>query len=228
MRDRSSLLNSSAIDRAGAAALAHEAGAARRAGGRGLGLLVFLISARALEAARFTPQAIVIVPRRPGRRVGGARRLPARPAADAQVQRRAGGDVPGGARAVAAGVHHQRARSGRRDSGPPAFAGAGAAPGRRSGPARRATSSTDGASSSAGPALRRDARGGRRRGHRAVHFRSRLPAPRRSALFMLSRDVEAAVPYSIDVKPGNATVARGADQVITARSFRDSTPRMPR
>ena len=37
-----------------------------------------------------------------------------------------------------------------------------------------------------------------------------------SALFMFSRDVEAAVPYRIDVKPGNATVAKGADQVITA------------
>src|SRR5687768_7989396 len=37
-----------------------------------------------------------------------------------------------------------------------------------------------------------------------------------SALFVLSRDVEAAVPYRIDVTPGNATVSRGADQVITA------------
>ena len=37
-----------------------------------------------------------------------------------------------------------------------------------------------------------------------------------SALFMLSRDVEAAVPYRIAVKPGDATVAKGADQVISA------------
>jgi hypothetical protein len=37
-----------------------------------------------------------------------------------------------------------------------------------------------------------------------------------SALFVLSRDVEAAVPYRIDVKPGDATLSRGADQVITA------------
>ena len=37
-----------------------------------------------------------------------------------------------------------------------------------------------------------------------------------SALFMFSRDVEAAVPYRIAIKPGNATVAKGADQVITA------------
>ncbi|MEX1128132.1 MAG: DUF4175 family protein, partial [Vicinamibacterales bacterium] len=37
-----------------------------------------------------------------------------------------------------------------------------------------------------------------------------------SAMFALSRDVEAAVPYRIDVIPGNATVSRGADQVITA------------
>jgi hypothetical protein len=33
---------------------------------------------------------------------------------------------------------------------------------------------------------------------------------------MFSRDVEAAVPYRIAVKPGNATITRGADQVISA------------
>src|SRR4051812_42443785 len=38
-----------------------------------------------------------------------------------------------------------------------------------------------------------------------------------SALLIVSRDVEAAAPYSIEVTPGNATVARGADQSITAR-----------
>ena len=38
-----------------------------------------------------------------------------------------------------------------------------------------------------------------------------------SAMFLLSRDVEAAVPYRIDVKPGNATLSRGADQVISAQ-----------
>ena len=38
-----------------------------------------------------------------------------------------------------------------------------------------------------------------------------------SALVVLSRDVEAAAPYNIEVTPGNATVARGADQPITAK-----------
>src|SRR3954452_318717 len=38
-----------------------------------------------------------------------------------------------------------------------------------------------------------------------------------SALLIVSRDVEAAAPYSIEVIPGNATVARGADQAITAK-----------
>ncbi|HJR60146.1 MAG TPA: DUF4175 family protein, partial [Vicinamibacterales bacterium] len=38
-----------------------------------------------------------------------------------------------------------------------------------------------------------------------------------SAMFVLSRDVEASVPYRIDVKPGNATISKGADQVITAQ-----------
>ena len=38
-----------------------------------------------------------------------------------------------------------------------------------------------------------------------------------SAMLVLSKDVEASVPYRIDVQPGNATVSRGADQVITAK-----------
>src|SRR6185503_7098688 len=37
-----------------------------------------------------------------------------------------------------------------------------------------------------------------------------------SALFVISRDVEAAAPYRIEVKPGNATVPKGADQTINA------------
>ena len=37
-----------------------------------------------------------------------------------------------------------------------------------------------------------------------------------SALLIVSRSVEAAVPYRIDVTPGDATVPRGADQTITA------------
>ena len=37
-----------------------------------------------------------------------------------------------------------------------------------------------------------------------------------SAIFVISRDVEAAAPYRIEVKPGDATVAKGADQMINA------------
>lgn len=37
------------------------------------------------------------------------------------------------------------------------------------------------------------------------------------ALVILARDVEAASPYRIEVRPGNATVPRGADQPVTAR-----------
>ena len=37
-----------------------------------------------------------------------------------------------------------------------------------------------------------------------------------SALLVISRSVEAAAPYRIDVKPGHATVPRGADQAISA------------
>ena len=37
-----------------------------------------------------------------------------------------------------------------------------------------------------------------------------------SAIFVISTDAEAAAPYRIDVKPGDATVAKGADQMISA------------
>lgn len=37
-----------------------------------------------------------------------------------------------------------------------------------------------------------------------------------SAIFVVSRGVEAAAPYRIDVTPGDATVAKGADQMIGA------------
>ncbi|HEX6163475.1 MAG TPA: DUF4175 family protein, partial [Vicinamibacterales bacterium] len=37
-----------------------------------------------------------------------------------------------------------------------------------------------------------------------------------SAIFVISADAEAAAPYKIDVKPGDATVAKGADQMISA------------
>ena len=37
-----------------------------------------------------------------------------------------------------------------------------------------------------------------------------------SALFVVSRSVEAAAPYRITVSPGDATVAKGADQIIGA------------
>ena len=40
-----------------------------------------------------------------------------------------------------------------------------------------------------------------------------------SALLVISRSVEAAAPYRIEVKPGHATVPRGADQVISAHLF---------
>jgi hypothetical protein len=38
-----------------------------------------------------------------------------------------------------------------------------------------------------------------------------------SALLVISRSVEAAAPYRIEVKPGHATIARGADLPVTAK-----------
>ena len=37
-----------------------------------------------------------------------------------------------------------------------------------------------------------------------------------SAIFVISRDVEAAAPYRIEVKPGQRDGAKGADQMISA------------
>ena len=51
----------------------------------------------------------------------------------------------------------------------------------------------------------------------AIFTFGRVSPPRLSALLIVSRDVEAAAPYKIDVAPGNATVPRGADQSITAK-----------
>ena len=38
-----------------------------------------------------------------------------------------------------------------------------------------------------------------------------------SAMLSFSKDVQAAVPYRIDVSPGNATLSRGADQAVSAQ-----------
>ena len=40
-----------------------------------------------------------------------------------------------------------------------------------------------------------------------------------SALLVISRSAEAASPYRIDVRPGNATVPRQSDQAVTARLY---------
>jgi hypothetical protein len=41
-----------------------------------------------------------------------------------------------------------------------------------------------------------------------------------SALLVISRSVEAAAPYSIEVTPGHATIPRGADQPVSAKLHR--------
>src|SRR5262249_2219995 len=40
-----------------------------------------------------------------------------------------------------------------------------------------------------------------------------------SALLVISRSVEAAAPYRIEVTPGHKTIPRGADQTITAKTL---------
>ena len=138
-----------------------------------------------------------------------------------QRDRRAGRALSRGARAVAPGRDHQRDRGEQasRRVAVAAFAGAGArlvetAVEKCRGDRRRTRAS------SAAPVRR----------YSGAH-RRRLPSPRRalfcsgpaylrhalSALLMISRSVEAAAPYRIEVTPGNATVPRGADQTITAK-----------
>ena len=38
-----------------------------------------------------------------------------------------------------------------------------------------------------------------------------------SALLLVSQSIEAAVPYRLEVTPGNATVPKGADQAVNAK-----------
>ena len=40
-----------------------------------------------------------------------------------------------------------------------------------------------------------------------------------SALLLVSRSIEAAVPYRLDVTPGNKTVPKGADQAVKVKLF---------
>ena len=143
-----------------------------------LGLLVFLVSARALEAARFTPQAIIVFRIGLVAAVAALVALPARPPAAAEGPRRAGGDVSRGARADAPGVDHQRDR-GRARQLHAAFAGAGSEAGRRSDPEGAGDRVRQARRAAAGETLRGDDRGGRRGGDRAVHVRSGVPAARR-------------------------------------------------
>jgi hypothetical protein len=180
-----------------------------------LGFLVFLVSARALEAARFTPQAIVIFRVvLVAAAVGLVAYLLVRPLVrrvrDEQVAMYLEEHEPSLQASIISAIETAR------DSATPhsqslvrrlvqeAIEKARAIEyGRRveQKPLRQyaATMAAVGAAAIAiftfGPAYLRHAG---------------------SALFMFSRDVEAAVPYKIAVKPGNATIARGADQVISA------------
>ncbi len=151
------------------------------------------------------------------RRAGGVGLLLPHQAAAPPGERRAGGALPRGARAVAAGDAHQRRRSEppRRDA---AVAGARAAA-RRAGDRgvlhrQRVAARRGGAAAPLG----RDA--GRCRRRRRRRSSCSGPAVLRnalSAILLVSRSVEAAAPYRIEVLPGNATVPKGADQTITAR-----------
>ena len=59
-------------------------------------------------------------------------------------------------------------------------------------------------------------RGRGRRPSRCSRSARRISVTRCRRIFVISRDVEAAAPYRIEVTPGDATVAKGADQMINA------------
>ena len=182
-----------------------------------IALALFLLAAYGMEWAKFS--AVSIIASRVLIAVALAASVFVLPhqAAAAPRQRRAGGALPRGARAVAAGDAHQRRRSQppRRDT---AVAGAGAEAGRagdrgvlhrqrarrvEEAPLRRWGATLAGAAV-ASPS--RSSCSGRP-----------CSATRSSAILLVSRSVEAAAPYRIEVMPGNATVPKGADQTITAR-----------
>ena len=148
----------------------------------------------------------------------GRGRLVLRPAAAAAGQRRTGRAVPRGARAVAR--EHDPHRDGRaRRSG--RLAGARAAHGRDARSIACTRSRTAPASSASRCAKFSMAVG-------AVSLATLLaftigPALLRqtlSALFVISRSLEAAAPYRIEVKPGDATVPKGADQTHRRHALR--------
>ena len=100
-----------------------------------------------------------------------------------------------------------------------AIAGARAAAGRRTRSRSAARSRTAGASSAIRVRRYSGALGGV-----LAHRRRRSSCSARaymrhalSALLVISRSVEAAAPYSIEVTPGHTTIPRGADQPITAK-----------
>ena len=145
----------------------------------GVGLLVLVLSALRARVLALHARRHHHLPRHPGRRARGPGRLPARAAADAQRERRAGRALPRRARAVAAGGHHQRRRSGARRRRL-AVLGDARAQARRIGGGQGARRSKAGAASSACrcAATALTLAGARRRRHRALRARSRVPAPR--------------------------------------------------
>ena len=171
-----------------------------------LAVVVLLAAALGLESLRFAPA-------RSSRSASCCRSallvligLVLRAAAAAPGDRRAGRALPRGARAVAAGGDHQRGRS---EPAAPAYAvGAGPAAGRVRG--REVPRDRRRAARRARAAARATPRRSPRWSSLAAIALFVLgPAYLRhalSALLVISRSVEAAAPYRIEVKPGNATV----------------------
>ena len=194
-------------------------------------VLALLLSASGLESFRFSAPAIIafrIIARRRVRRAARATASSGRCAAASPTRR---------SRCTSRNaIRRSKRRSSAPSKRPPTATshGALAAPRRE---ARRA-----GDRRSAGRDRRRHARSSAPRcSVTSARWRQSRPSPRcivalgpaylrhgLSALLVISRSAEASSPYSIEVKPGNTKVPRGADQAVSAKLVGFSVERRQR
>ena len=204
----------------GAAPLAHEAGSRGALGVVGLGALVLLLSAYGLESWRFSPASIITFRIILGVALAGlVGYLLVRPLmrarSDEQVALYLEEHEPSLQAAIISAVEASRRAAA--DNSPHSAT-----------LVRRLVESAVEKCEAIDTGPRRARAGAplrprRSRSSRSPPSRSSRSVPRTSATrcrrcFVLSRHVEAAAPYRIEVTPGNATVPRGADQTITASS----------
>ena len=184
----------------------------------GLGLIVLLLSAYGLESWRFTPSSIITFRIILGLALAGlVAYLLVRPlmrnATDEQVALYLEEHEPSLQAAIISAVEAGRGQGELALLGVTRTAAGASRRSRSAARSRAAGVSSGGACGATAPRWRR------LRSRRSRCSCSALPicATRCRRCSIVSRDVEAAAPYRIEVTPGNATVPQGADQTITAQ-----------